>query len=177
MKLICSQFNLLIKFEFIIYIRSKRQNHTGTGISELLKICDLFGHWAIITCAILANVGSNDSKSKGKSRMLEYDNGARVEYENIDSDASWETDSDIVVAEKFSSVNNTPKNSPPAAKSDSIAVKPPSNNNRPRIRMRQKLLNIKTGAMVKCKICGAKMKHLGTTLKCHINCVYAFFIK
>ena len=61
----------------------------------------------IIIWTILANINvSHHSKSNEKTRVLEYDNGARVEYENIDSDASWETDSDIVVAEKFSSVNN-----------------------------------------------------------------------
>ena len=136
--------------------------------------------------------------------MLEYDNGARVEYENIDSDASWETDSDIVVAEKFSSVNNnfsfvrenvnknilsnkvltkTSISSFNGIEGGDLLVRNNSNNlplrnciPKKTVKSKQKKWNSikKAIKFIMCKECGKEISNRSTTLQSHINSKLVF---
>ena len=114
-------------------------------------------------------IGGCIPQTKGKSRILTLENGAQIEYVNVDSDADWETDSNPddyaeVIDTKRSNNNNistTNRDSKSTGKKKS-----------------RKASNFKLRESVKCKKCDAKIVFFSTqSLQNHINCMYVFLPK
>ena len=125
-----------------------------------------------------------------------YPNGTRVEYENINSDASWETDSNDGINEPLTEVRNSGGNvslslsasanktsNKTSEKKRTISVANTKNSSSFAIKAhkttntvdKRKIYNFKAGEYVKCKRCGVKLKYRkGRSLQNHINTVYGF---
>ena len=122
----------------------------------------------IITDAFFV-IGGSIPQKKGKSRILTLENGAQIEYMNVDSDADWETDSDpdddveLLCTKRLAQNNN--KNMSTANRDCKSTGKKKS----------RKACNFKLRESVKCKKCDAKIVFFSTqSLQNHINCLYVF---
>ena len=141
----------------------------------------------------LAAHSAVQSGQKRKSRILVCANGASVEYENINSDASWETESDdeLSMEVKSSGVKGSSSLSDSANKSSNkteekkkmrkISVnKPKNSSSRGSIKTPKATKTVgkrKTANSdyVKCKRCDSKLKYSSVrSLRNHINAVYGF---
>ena len=117
-------------------------------------------------------IGGSIPQTKGKSRILTLENGAQIEYVNVDSDADWETDSDpgddvelTIGTKRLAQNNNNMSTTNRDCKSTGK-------------KKSRKACNFKLRESVKCKKCDAKIVFFSTqSLQNHINCLYVFLPK